>query len=435
VVTPKPVAKEVSSRPSSPHPQGKGQGEGETGSWIKDHEYGETSFQCYLHHHDTGYQSTLAELKKARDAENDFVNDIREIMVMQEMPTRRATHVLKRGAYDAPGDVVEPGTPAGIFPIPSNFPKDRLGLAQWLVDKRNPLTARVAVNRIWAMHFGRGLVGTPENFGSQGELPTHPQLLDWLAKTFVDSGWDLKAMHKLIVTSATYRQSSVASPELAAADPDNRLLARGPKHRLSAEQLRDSALAVSGLLSKKIGGPSVKPYQPAGLWEESGTGKSYTQDHDEALYRRSLYTFWRRTAPPPSMLTFDATSREVCTARRPVTATPLQALVLMNDPQFIEAARVLAERIVHECGDETSTEVERAFRAIIGREAQPREQEILRTLLNEQLRFFSEHTEAAEKFLGIGEHPRDKSLPPEKLAAATALTSTLMNHDEFVMKR
>jgi hypothetical protein len=285
------------------------------------------------------------------------------------------------------------------------------------------------------MHFGRGLVGTPENFGSQGELPTHPQLLDWLARTFVESGWDVKALHKLIVTSATYRQSSVASPGLAAADPDNRLLVRGPKHRLSAEQLRDSALAVSGLLSRKIGGPSVKPYQPAGLWEESGTGKSYTQDQGEALYRRSLYTFWRRTAPPPSMLTFDATSREVCTARRPITATPLQALVLMNDPQFIEAARVLAERIVRECGEKTDAQIEQAFRAVAGREPQPREQEILRRLLDEQLQFFSKNAEAAEKFLGVGEHPRDKSIPVAELAATTALTSTLMNHDEFVMKR
>ncbi len=391
-------------------------------------------FEFYLHRHDHEYQTALAELKKLRDAENDLANDIPEIMVMKEMPQRRQTFLLKRGAYDAPDEPVEPGTPESIFPFSGKFPKNRLGFAQWLIDRRNPLTARVAVNRIWAMHFGRGLVATPENFGSQGQLPTHPELLDWLAKKFMDGGWDVKAMHKLIVTSATYRQSSVAPPELIAADPDNRLLARGPKQRLSAEQIRDAALAVSGLLSRKIGGLSVKPYQPAGLWEESGTGKTYTQDHGESLYRRSLYTFWRRTAPPPSMLTFDATSREVCTARRPVTATPLQALTLLNDPQFNEAARALAEKILRDGGN-LNAEIEIAFQTVLCRKPENREREILRQLYDEQLQFFSKNPEAAEKYLATGERPPDKMFPANKLAATTVLTSALMNHDEFVMER
>jgi hypothetical protein len=395
----------------------------------------EAALTFYLQRQDSEFQAALAELKKLRLAENDFVNDIPEIMVMKEMPIRRPTFVLKRGAYDAPGDAVEPGTPESIFPFPSNLPKNRLGFAQWLVDPRHPLTARVAVNRIWALHFGRGLVATPEDFGSQGQLPTHPALLDWLASTFIESGWDVKAMHKLILASATYRQSSVGPPDVLAADPDNRLLARGPKHRLSAEQIRDSALAVSGLLSPKLGGPSVKPYQPAGLWEESGTGKSYQQDKGENLYRRSLYTFWRRTAPPPSMLTFDAPSREVCTARRQVTSTPLQALTLLNDPQFAEAGRVLAERVLTEHGEDIDAAIETTFRSILGRRPLPREREILRQLYDEQLQLFSDDSQAAEKYLAAGDRPRDKNLPAPKLAAAAVLASALMNHDEFVMIR
>ncbi len=392
-------------------------------------------FSLFLNRVDPEYQNGLAELKKLRDAENNFVNDIREIMVMKEMTAHRPTFVLKRGAYDAPGDAVESGTPEGIFPFPKKYPKNRLGLARWLVDPRNPLTARVVVNRIWKMHFGRGLVATPEDFGSQGQLPTHPELLDWLAKNFVESGWNVKKLHELIVTSATYRQSSVAPPELVAADPDNRLLARGPKHRLQAEEIRDAALATSGLLSPKIGGPSVKPYQPAGLWEQSGTGKTYAQDKGEKLYRRSLYTFWRRTAPPPSMLTFDAMSREVCTARREPTTTPLQALVLLNDPQFIEAGRVLAEKILREKTDDLNSCIENVFRLVIGRIPQAREREILRQLYQEQLEIFTTDGEAAKKYLATGEHSRDTKLPEDEVAAMTVLINTLMNHDEFVMER
>jgi hypothetical protein len=285
------------------------------------------------------------------------------------------------------------------------------------------------------MHFGRGLVATEEDFGTQGKLPLHPELLDWLARRFVESGWDMKALHKLIVLSTTYRQSSRASAELLARDPDNLLLARGPRHRLRAEEIRDNALAVSGLLSPRIGGPSVKPYQPVGLWEEAGTGKTYTQDKGEGLYRRSLYTFWKRTAPPPTMVIFDAPTREVCTARRETTATPLQALVLMNDPQFVEAARVLAEQLVRECGHDVDECVSRGFRLATGRHPTVAEEEVLRRLYQEQLQAFEASPAAAEQYLRTGEHPPDKHLPPGQVAAATVVTSALINLDEFVMER
>jgi hypothetical protein len=389
----------------------------------------------YLEHVDPTYQAAAATLQKIRNQENDCINDIPEIMVMKEMEPRRPTFVLKRGAYDAPADPVGPGTPETIFPFSKSLPKNRLGLARWLIDPRNPLASRVVVNRIWKMHFGRGLVGTPENFGSQGQLPTHPKLLDWLAKTFVESGWDVKALHRLIVSSATYRQSSSATAQTVALDPENRFLARGPKQRLPAEQIRDAALSVSLLLSPQIGGPSVKPYQPQGLWEQSGLAKSYNQDKGEKLYRRSLYTFWRRTSPPPSMTTFDATSREVCTARRETTTTPLQALVLLNDPQFIEAARMLAERMWQEHHDQPTLCVEETFRTVLGRRPIAAEQTILRQLYDEQLHLFTADPASADKYLRTGEHPRVTQAPSAEIAALAVLANTLMNHDEFVMER
>ncbi len=392
-------------------------------------------FAYYLQQVDPPCRVAAAELRKLREEENNLINDVREIMVMKEMPQRRPTFALKRGAYDAPGEPVEPGTPEKIFPFPEGLPRNRLGLGQWILDRRNPLTSRVEVNRIWRHHFGRGLVATEEDFGTQGKLPTHPELLDWLALNFMEGGWNVKALHKLIVMSATYRQSSQANPEVFAKDPENALLARGPKHRLQAEEIRDNALAVSGLLSKRIGGPSARPYQPDGLWEEAGTGKHYTPDTGEGLYRRSLYTFWRRTAPPPSMLIFDATSREVCVARRETTATPLQALVLLDDPQFVEAARVLAERLVKQCGQDVDACIAKAFRLATGRKPEPREQEILRRLYNEQISLFEKNPAAAEQYLKTGEHPSDKSLSGQQVAATTVLASTLMNLDEFVTKR
>jgi hypothetical protein len=269
----------------------------------------------------------------------------------------------------------------------------------------------------------------------QSRTPSHPELLDWLSAMFMDSGWDRKALHRMITTSATYRQGSRGQPKSVVLDPENAWYARGPAHRLPAEIIRDRALAVSGLLVSKVGGPSVKPYQPAGVWEEAGTGKVYHQDHGEKLYRRSLYTFWRRTAPPPSMLTFDATSRETCTATREPTATPLQALVLLNDPQFLEASRVLAESLIREYPHDVPNRIRSAFRRLTGRNPSGREESVLAQLWAEQLAHFRQEPDHAKSILEIGEWPRDESLSVVEVAATAILANTLMNHDAFVMKR
>jgi hypothetical protein len=285
------------------------------------------------------------------------------------------------------------------------------------------------------MHFGRGLVATEQDFGSQGKLPTHPQLLDWLAVWFMDHGWDVKALHRLIVSSATYRQSAACPRALEERDPDNLLLARGPERRLQAEMIRDSALAASGLLNRQVGGQSVKPYQPEGLWEQTGTTATYTQDHGDKLYRRSLYTFWKRTAPPPAMLTFDAVTREVCTANRETTTTPLQALVLLNDPQFVEAARVLAQKLLERYPDQPGGRARGAFLALLGRVPDAKEAEMLQRLLAEQREFYARDAAAARGLLGAGESKWDGSLPLADFAATTLLASAVMNLDEFVMER
>lgn len=393
------------------------------------------TFEDYVERVDGACKSASVALGKARREENNFISGIQEIMTMKELEKRRQTYVLRRGAYDAPGEPVDPGVPERLMPMPSEYPRNRLGFARWAIDRRNPLTARVAVNRIWKLHFGRGLVASSDDFGAQGQLPTHPELLDWLTGRFMDSGWDRKALHALIVSSATYRQSSQASVEALSADPDNRWLARGPKHRLQAEQIRDQALAVSGLLVKQIGGPSVKPYQPAGVWEDSGTGKSYTPDKGEKLYRRSLYTFWRRTAPPPSMLSFDAPSREVCSAKREVTSTPLQALVMLNDVQYLEAARVLAQGLMQRHPGNLDAQIDEAFRRITSRRPDAREKAVLTSLHHAQLEFYARNPEKAGKLLTLGESAHDAALPATELAATAMLVSTLMNHDDFVMKR
>lgn len=379
--------------------------------------------------------AALAELKKLREQESAMINDVPEIMVMEEMSTPHVTHRLNRGAYDVPAEVVERDAPEWLLPFPKDAPRNRLGLARWLVDRQNPLTARVVVNRIWRMHFGRGLVATQEDFGSQGKLPTHPELLDWLAGWFVDNGWDVKALHKLIVSSATFQQSAQTTREIVERDPENHLLTRYPKTRLLAEEVRDSALAASGLLNHQIGGPSVKPYQPEGLWEATGTGKSYAQDHGDKLYRRSLYTFWKRTAPPPSMLTFDAMSREVCTAKRDTTATPLQSLVLLNDPQFIEASRVLGEKLLKRYPKDSAARNREAFRALTGRAPDKTEEKILAQLFAEQKALFAQSPDDAGKLLSTGESKRDPSLPPAEFAAMTTLVNAIMNFDEFVVER
>lgn len=396
---------------------------------------GEELFEYYAQEIDPECVKIATELAAARQAENRLINDVPEIMVMKEMAQRRPTFLLKRGAYDAPGDPVEPGTPEGVMKFSPDLPPNRLGLARWMTDPQNPLTSRVAVNRFWRSHFGRGLVETEGDFGIQGKLPSHPALLDWLAWRFIHSGWDVKALHRLIVTSATYRQTSIAAPEVKAKDPENRWLAHGPKYRLEAEQIRDQALAISGLLSPRIGGPSVRPYQPAGLWEQAGTGKQYHQDKGEALYRRSLYTFWRRTAPPPSMLIFDAPTREVCIARRETRSTPLQALVLMNDPQFIEASRVLAEKLLLQHPDDLERGITDAFRLVTGRNPAPEELKIFQKFYRDQLREFEGDPTGAESFVSAGESSRATSVPAPRLAAATMVVNSLMNLDEFVTKR
>ncbi|MBS0261486.1 MAG: DUF1553 domain-containing protein, partial [Planctomycetes bacterium] len=396
----------------------------------------EARWAHYLLRGDAAYKQARAAEQALRVAENDLVSQVRQIMVMKEMPESRATHVLRRGAYDAPGDRVEPGTPDSILPFPADWPRNRLGLARWLTDERNPLTARVTVNRFWQTFFGRGLAATVEDLGSQGQLPTHPELLDWLTRRFIDSGWNVKELCRLMVLSATYRQSTVPHDrQLYVEDPENRLLGRGPRYRLSAEQIRDNALVVSGLLVRKIGGPSVMPYQPAGLWEESGTGKSYSQSHGEGLYRRSLYTFWRRTSPPPSMTTFDAVSREVCVARRERTSTPLQALVLLNDPQFVEAARVLAEKLVKQPGSTVPSRLATAFRLCTSRQPTSAEGEILAKLYAEQQARFAAAPADAQALLAVGESPRDDKLDPVELAATAVVVRALFNFEECITKR
>ena len=395
----------------------------------------ENLFAYYLARENQNYRASLGDLKKLREQQNDLQNGVREIMTMRELPERRVTHLLKRGAYDAPGDIVQPEVPSALPQLPADAPRNRLGLANWLVDKKNPLAARVAVNRIWKLHFGRGIVATADDFGSQGKLPSHPELLEWLSGWFMENNWDVKALHRLIVTSATYQQSSRASKELLERDPENRLLARGPKTRLLAEEIRDGALAASGLLVTNIGGPSVKVYQPEGLWEQSGTGAKFTQDHGTNLYRRSLYTFWKRTSPPPNMVTFDALTREVCTAKRETTATPLQALVLLNDPQFIEAARVLGEKLLKEFPNDVNARAQVAFKKLIGRAPDETETKILAQIFAEQRDLFAKDEAAAKKLLATGESKFDETLPSADFAATTLMVNAIMNFDEFIVER
>ena len=378
-----------------------------------------------------------SELKKL---EKDLLKTIPSTMIMREMKKPRETFFLFRGEYNQRRERVDAGTPECLPPMAEGTPANRLGLAKWLVDPRHPLTSRVAVNRLWQMVFGSGIVISSEDFGSEGAWPVHPELLDWLAVEFVERGWDVKAMLKLMVTSATYRQTSSASPELVARDPDNRLRARGPRFRLSAELIRDNALAIGGLLREKIGGPSVKPYQPAGVWKAvaaqkgSYTAQSYRQDHGDALYRRSLYSFWKRLAPPPSMVAFDAPKRDVCCVRRQRTNTPLQALVLMNDPTFVEAGRALAQRMMKEGGTGDRDRVTHGFRLATARKPASRELEVLLALLDGQRDQFRADRKAALLLVGVGESSRDESLDPADLAAWTTVAGVLLNLDETITK-
>ena len=328
--------------------------------------------------------------------------------------------------------------PEWLGTAPQEAPTNRLGLAHWLVSPTHPLTARVTVNRYWQHYFGIGLVKTSEDFGVQGERPTHPALLDWLAVEFIESGWDVKRFQKLLVMSATYRQSSRVDRAKRVVDPENRLLARGPRHRLDAEVIRDQALAVSGLLVEVIGGKSVRPYQPAGLWKPVGFGGSntsvFSQDKGEKLYRRSMYTFWKRTVPPPSMSIFDAPDRETCQVRRARTNTPLQALVLLNDVQFVEAARRLAEGVMTDGGESAEERITFTYRTVLARHPKPRELRVVSQLFADYLEDFKADPEAAGKLLAIGEGPRNEQLDTPELAAWTMIAHLLLNLSETVTK-
>ncbi|MFO0816953.1 MAG: DUF1553 domain-containing protein [Pirellulales bacterium] len=415
----------------------------------------------------------------ARDAlaseRDSLFQKISTVMVMEELPTPRATFVLRRGEYDKPDERVERGVPASLGRLPHGAPNDRLGLARWIVDPANPLTARVTVNRLWQAFFGAGIVRTVEDFGSQGQPPSHPDLLDWLAaefqgrtsggeasneavsgKTASDSAagsrdtdaakgpnsWSLKRVIREIVLSHTYRQSSRATREQLAADPDNRWHSRGPRFRLPAEMIRDQALAASGLLVERVGGPSVKPYQPADLWKELATDSVYDQGHGADLYRRTIYTFWKRTVAPPTLVTFDAAGREACIVRETRTNTPLQALALLNEVTFVEASRQLAERTLREVagaddGSSTASDERRIvhlFRLVTSRRPAPREIEVLMAGLKAHRQRYTNDATVAEKLLTAGESPADRRWPAHELAAWTAVAGVVLNLDETVTK-
>ncbi|HTV00086.1 MAG TPA: DUF1553 domain-containing protein, partial [Luteitalea sp.] len=380
-----------------------------------------------------------ATLRTLRGKENAIITKLPQVMVMRDLPADRArpTFVLARGSYDAPTDRVEADTPSALPPLDRSLPRNRLGLARWLVSKDNPLAARVVVNRYWGMMFGNGLVSTPEDFGAQGTLPTHPELLDHLAVTFRDDGWNLKGLLRQMVLSRTYRQASAATPQARERDPGNTLLARGPSYRLASEQIRDGALAASGLLVPTIGGPSVYPYQPPGLWEELATrnATTYTQGKGDDLYRRSLYTVWKRSTPPPSAISFDASERLLCIIKRQRTSTPLQALVMLNDVQYVEAARVLAERVLTEGGDTEDARITATWRLLTSRAPGATELATTKTLYETQRAAFAKDVKAARALAASGDKPPARGLDAVDVAAWTVVASTIMNTDEAVNKR
>jgi len=396
----------------------------------------------YLQHIHPDSKASLSEpfqqQARLRQQLAELEKQVPSTLVMEDRKAPRQAHILERGQYTEKRDKVSSAVPTWIAPAVDGAPSNRLGLAQWLVQPQHPLTARVTVNRFWQQFFGTGLVKTSEDFGVQGEQPSHPELLDWLAMDFVESGWDVRRFLKQIVMSATYQQSSHVTQALFSRDPENRLLARGPRFRLDAEVIRDQALAVSGLLTRQIGGRSVKPYQPAGLWKPVGFGGSntsvFTQDKGDKLFRRSLYTFWKRTVPPPSMATFDAPNRETCSVRRARTNTPLQALVLMNDVQFVEAARKFAERVMTEGGTQVNQRVAFAVRTVLARHPSDAELQSLTNLFNDVLSDFQTNPDSASSLLSAGDSPVNKQLNPNELAAWTMVTHLLLNLSETVTK-
>ena len=393
----------------------------------------------YSYQRDGATREAIAQLRKVNAERRAIARRGAITLVMQEHAgTKPVAHILFRGLYDQPRDEVEPSVPAILPRMSDSLSRDRLGLAKWLVDPANPLTARVTVNRFWQEVFGTGIVKTAEDFGSQGEAPSHPALLDWLAVEFRESGWDTKQFFKLMVTSATYRQSAGATEEKIKADPDNRLLSRGPRFRMDGEMVRDYALAASGLLAPAIGGPSVKPYQPKGIWEavamEQSNTRFYKQDHGDKLYRRSLYTFWKRSAPPASMDIFNAPSRESCTVRRERTNTPLQALVTMNDPQFFEAARTLAQHALVAGRGDFDHELDFMAVRLLARPLDGRERDIAQRAYRDYKNYYNSHSVDARKALSVGESKPDASLPVPEFAAMTMLANQMLNLDEVLHK-
>ena len=384
-------------------------------------------------------QSDDSTRKKLEEERKRLVDRTPETMIMEDSQ-KRDTFILERGQYDQRGQKVTAGVPRSLPPLPGDAEINRLSLAEWLVDPRHPLTARVTVNRLWQHHFGVGLVKSSEDFGVQGDFPSHPDLLDWLAAELIQLKWDIKALQRLIVTSATYRQSSQPSRAALQIDPENRLLSHSPRLRLSGEVIRDQALFVSGLLVERIGGPSVKPYQPANLWNEiagpttSAYAKGYQQDTGDALYRRSLYTFWRRAIPPPGLQIFDGPSREVCISRRERTNTPLQALALLNDTIFIEAARGLGTRMIRDGGENNTARIRHGFQLVTGRHPSPEELTILLRSLEIHQRTYANNRDLAAELIAVGESEPDHNLTAPELAAYTAIANTLLNLDETITR-
>jgi hypothetical protein len=384
------------------------------------------------------YRKTMEEFRQVQGSRIALLDSVPRLMISEDMSRPRTTYVLDRGAYDAPIAPAPAATPATILPFSEELPKNRLGLSQWIFDDNNPLTARVAVNRYWQLIYGRGIVKTPHDFGSQGALPSHPYLLDYLAVQLQKNGWDLRDLLRQIILSDTYRRESHATHEQREMDPENIFLARGPSGRLPAEIIRDNALAAAGLLHREVGGPSVKPYQPDGLWIQSNNFSkmllTYRADTGNKLYRRSMYTFIKRTAPPPFMINFDASGRDVCTVQRSTTNTPLQALNLLNDPQFVEAARVLAQRVQQE-KTAPDQQLAYAFRLVAGRKPAPEETAVLMELYREELSRFTATPALADSLLLVGEYPVPDHLNPATTAALTSVGNMLFSFDEAYVKR
>jgi len=383
------------------------------------------------------FDPITAKLKPVQEKRDKVDEKIPATLVMHEMEKPRGAFVLRRGNYDQRGDEVQPGVPKFLPPLPAGEKTNRVAFAKWLVSKNHPLTSRVIVNRFWQQFFGTGIVKTAQDFGSQGEWPSHPELLDWLACQFMESGWNIKQFHRLLVTSAAYRQDSRMEQKKFQVDPENRLVSRGPRFRLDAEEIRDNALYVSGELNEKMGGHAVRTYQPEGVWEAVAyTGSNtarYTQEHGESLYRRSLYTFWKRTAPPASLVTFDAPSREKYCVRRERSDTPLQALVTMNDPQYVEAARHLGERMIQRSHD-ADDRLDFGFRVVTARHPSSAEKSILKEALKKHFAKYQKDKEAAQKLISVGESPVNKEINSSELAAYTMVASLLLNMDETVNK-